>query len=210
MIANVLPSHETMPEWMNSNSSVADGLRMCVCGSPLPIVGFAGSETSHSWPSPAHEPTASFLAMNTCTSWHAWKPRLNVVSSLSGFSRSLNANWPPGALTSMIEIFLCGVAQGRKSPGPVGAVMPAAQRIRGDVDVGLVAAGHERVRVRAARRLDHVEELRRGRVRHVEDAHALVAGATALDAIGAVTLEQSSAVWPESIDWNRKRLPPIS
>ena len=39
MIANVLPSHETMPEWMNSNWSAADGLRMWVCGSPLLIVG---------------------------------------------------------------------------------------------------------------------------------------------------------------------------
>jgi hypothetical protein len=62
--------------------------------------------------------------MNTWMSWDAWKPRLNAVSSLSAFSRSLNANSPPGALTSMIEIFLCGVVQARKSPGPVGAVMP--------------------------------------------------------------------------------------
>ena len=46
--------------------------------------------------------------MNTWTSWQAWKPRLNVVSSLSAFSRRLNPNSPPGALTSMIEIFLCG------------------------------------------------------------------------------------------------------
>ena len=89
---------------------------MWVCGSPLLIVGFAGSEMSHSWPSPAHAPTARSWAMNTWTSWQAWKPRLDVVSSLSDFSRRMNANWPPGALTSMIESFLCGVAHGRKSP----------------------------------------------------------------------------------------------
>ncbi len=34
---------------------------MWVCGSPLLIVGLPGSEMSHSWPSPAHEPTASFF-----------------------------------------------------------------------------------------------------------------------------------------------------
>ena len=124
MIANVLPSHETMPEWMNSNWSDAEGLRMWVCGSPLLIVGFAGFETSHSWPSPAHEPTARFFCSKIWMSWQAWKPRLNVVSSLSDFSRRSNANSPPGALTSMIEIFLCGAAHGRKSPGPVGAVTP--------------------------------------------------------------------------------------
>ena len=64
------------------------------------------------------------LAMNTWMSWHAWKPLLKVVLSLSDFSFRSNSNSPPGALTSMIEIFLCGAEHGRKSPGPVGAVMP--------------------------------------------------------------------------------------
>ena len=50
-------------------------------------------------------------------SWQAWKPRLNAVSSLSDFSRRWNVKSPPGALTSMIEIFLCGGAHARKSPG---------------------------------------------------------------------------------------------
>ena len=91
---------------------------MWVCGSPLLIVGLPGSEMSHSWPSPAQAPTASFLAMNTWTSWQAWKPRLGVVSSLRNFSRRVDRNSPPGALTSMIESFLCGARHGRNAPGP--------------------------------------------------------------------------------------------
>ena len=124
--------------------------------------------------------------MKTWMSWQAWKPRLNVVSSLSAFSSSSNSNWPPGALTSRIEIFLCGAAHGRNCARPRRRRDAGCQRIRRDVDEGAVAVRHERVRVRAARRLDHVEELRRGRVGDVEDAHALVTRAMArgVDGLG--------------------------
>ena len=47
------------------------------------------------------------------------------------------------------------------------------------------------------------------RVRDVEDAHALEADPSAVDD-RRIALEQSSAVCPLSIDWNRNRLPPIS
>ena len=86
---------------------------MCVFFSPFPIDGSAGSEMSQIWASPAQEPTATFFGMNTWMSWHAWKPLLNAVSSLSSFSRSEDLNFPPGALTLMIEIFLCGIVQAR-------------------------------------------------------------------------------------------------
>ena len=86
---------------------------MCVCLPSTLLVGFHGSEMSHSCASPAHEASAVLVAMKNWMSWQAWKPRLNAVSSLSGCSLSSNWNAPPGAETLMIEIFLCGTSQAR-------------------------------------------------------------------------------------------------
>ena len=97
---------------------------MCVCGSPLLIVGLAGSETSHSWPSPAHDADRQVLRhehLDVVARLEAAVERRVVAQRLLA---QVEPELPPGALTSMIEIFLCGVAHGRKSPGPVGAVMP--------------------------------------------------------------------------------------
>ena len=92
---------------------------MWVCCPSTLAVGLHGSEMSHSCASPAHDASAVFVARKNCTSWHAWKPRFGVVSSLSGCSLSCDLNLPPGAETLMIEIFLCGTAHALKSPGPV-------------------------------------------------------------------------------------------
>ena len=86
---------------------------MCVCLPSTSAVGFHGSEMSHSCASPAHDASAVFVAMKNCTSWQAWKPRLNAVSSLSACSLSSNSKFPPGAETLMIEIFLCGISHDR-------------------------------------------------------------------------------------------------
>ena len=108
---------------MNSNWSAVDGLWMwCVLASTF-VVGFHGSEMSQSWPSPAHEASAVLCSKNW-TSWQAWKPGLNVVSSLSAFSLSSNLNSPRRRRDSMIEIPSCAAAQARKSAAGVGAVMP--------------------------------------------------------------------------------------
>ena len=88
----------------------------------------------------------------------------------------------------MIEILPCGIVHALKSspPGGFGRVRRRdvrAERIRRDVDVRLAAAParKQRVRVRTARRLDHVDELRLRRVGDVEYADALVADARAAD-----------------------------
>jgi hypothetical protein len=117
IIANVFPSHEKMPEWMNSNVSPPPGLLISVYLPGTFVVGFHGSETSHSWPSPAQDDASAMsFSPRIWMSWHAWKlskPFCDVVSSASGCSFRRNSKSPPGAETSMIEIFLCGLRHAR-------------------------------------------------------------------------------------------------
>ena len=74
-----------------------------MCGSPSSDVGLAGLSMLQICVSPAHEATATSFGMCTWMSWHAWNPRLNVVSVLSSFSRTVPSS-ASECLMSMIEI----------------------------------------------------------------------------------------------------------
>ena len=115
---------------------------------------------------------------------------------------------PPGALTSMIEIFLCGSMQGRKSPGlePRGDVR--AKREGGDVDDRSLAVGTN-VCVWDPQAV-WIMSRNCGAAGFVTSKTRTPSYPTRPPSTsGALTLEQSSAVWAVSTDWNRKVFSPI-